>query len=195
MSHNSYVQYIEPFDSTRREVLLSGEAYFEVAKDASRPFIVKAGTISTEVLGTSFNINARDEQSTVRVSLTSGSIKIKQDDWDTMLPGGQITLEPGEQLSFNVNNQELKVDDFNLNEVMAWIKGIILFRNTARREVISTLEQWYGVNISENNRKNRQWKLTAKYDNRSLEKILTSIGFVNDFKFDIKDNEVVITYY
>ncbi|MEQ6120814.1 FecR domain-containing protein [Reichenbachiella sp. MALMAid0571] len=192
LNANSKLSYSKPFSSDKRELILEGEAFFEVAKDAKRPFIVKTGNISTTALGTSFNILAFSNTKQVKVSLTTGKVRIDELSKDDGTSDAHL-LEPGEELTYSPISGYTKTL-FDIEEVTAWSKGIIYFKNADTEMVISKLERWYGVDIDTANENSRNWNITAKFDNESLENVLRSLSYSEKFQYSIDEKNILIKY-
>jgi len=139
----SSITYPIAFPAKERSVSISGEAYFEIAKDVSRPFRVKVNEMQVEVLGTHFNINAYPEQGSIRTTLLTGSVKVKS-------VQTAVTLQPGQQASLSASSSTplLKVrSDADIDEVMAWKNGFFKFNDTDIRTVMQQLERWYDLQV------------------------------------------------
>jgi ferric-dicitrate binding protein FerR (iron transport regulator) len=139
LNSGSSLTYPVSFISNERKVSVTGEAYFEVAHDASRPFIVKNGSMDVQVLGTHFNVNAfKDDGNDTKVTLLEGSVKINN---------GSATglLKPGQQAAVT---KEIKiVNDVDLNLVMAWKNGYFEFDNASLQNVLKEVSRWYDVDV------------------------------------------------
>ncbi|MGN7721651.1 FecR family protein [Chitinophaga sp. 22620] len=136
----SSVTYPTAFTGESREVSITGEAYFEVAKQAGKPFRVKAGAMSVEVLGTHFNINAYTEEKTVKTTLLEGAVKIAAS-------GKEALLKPGQQAGLQGNGSLNVKDNVNLDEVVAWKNGLFQFNDADMPAVMRQLENWYDVKV------------------------------------------------
>ena len=191
---NSTVSYRQPFAKNRRDIMLEGEAFFQVAKDKSRPFVVKSGAIYTQALGTSFNIRHLPKDSAVSVSLATGMVKISREEKDG--PAAVANLVPGQQLRFNSTSQRYKVARFDTREVLGWKDGILSFKKADLAEVISSLEAWYGVQIKVEGTqpKGTAWSYTGEYTRQSLPQVLEGIGFVKQFSYRINQKNVALTF-
>ncbi|MCS3800740.1 FecR family protein [Niastella sp. OAS944] len=138
------IKYPVAFVGNERKVTVSGEVYFEVAKDKSKPFIVhvtgQAGNeMDVQVLGTHFNINAYNDETNIRTTLIEGAVKIKQ--------GGKETLlSPGEQAQVG-NGVTKVVTDVNVAAVTAWKNGYFHFDRNDVTNVTRQLARWYNVDI------------------------------------------------
>jgi len=134
----SRITFPTAFGGTGRKVEMSGEAYFEVARDAGRPFKVSAGGADIEVLGTNFNINAYDDERAIKATLLDGSVKVSG-------AGSGVLLKPGQQA---VINDQLQVNgDINIEQVLAWKNGLFYFNSTDIATVMQQLSRWYDIEV------------------------------------------------
>lgn len=136
----SSIRYPLAFDAAERLVEINGEAYFEVAPDAGKPFRVKtrSGT-EINVLGTSFNINAYDNEATIRTTLLDGAVRVTKG-------ASSRLLKPGEQAAVSSSGIELKTGT-DVDKVVAWKNGYFNFNGMKLREVMRQLERWYDIEI------------------------------------------------
>ncbi len=142
---NSESRLIAPstFASKERVVKLSGEAFFEVAKDYKRPFRVEVNGQQIEVLGTSFNVRAYENSGEIETTLETGQIKLSA--------AGQTTLLlPGEQSLFDKTSKQLKINRVDPRTISAWKNGRYEFQNENLPEVFKVVERWYDVEIDAN---------------------------------------------
>ncbi|NIG57578.1 FecR family protein [Chitinophaga sp. Cy-1792] len=138
----SSLHYPARFAADTRTVQLSGEAYFTVATDAKRPFIVTSGNQSVQVLGTSFNINAYEEEPGVKTTLLQGAVKVTA--------GNQsCTLVPGQQAVSN-DAEALVKRNADTEKETAWINNKFSFRNDDVQVVMRQIARWYDVEIRYN---------------------------------------------
>lgn len=138
----SSLQYPSRFTGSNRTVLLTGEAYFEISKDASRPFLVKTALQDVLVLGTSFNINAYDNESKTITTLQDGAIKVCVSSEER----GTV-LKPGEQAVSSKQSPVPMVSAAVPGDAIAWKNGLLLFDNTDIPAVMRILERWYDVTV------------------------------------------------
>ena len=192
LNHGSTIRYNQPFEKESRVIELEGEAFFEVAKAPRKPFRVLSGNLTTEALGTSFNIRARPEDKDIRISLQSGKVKITSREEKSFLSENDYVISTGQELSFNKENGSYDISSFDPDMRIAWSSGVIVFKKAGLREILSRLERWYGVTIEESNEPFTEWDLTVKYDNKSLEKILLSLSYVMNFKYEINEKLIII---
>ncbi len=190
LSAGSRLTYEEPFSSHERAVSLRGEAFFQVAKDVSRPFRVASGEVATQALGTSFNVKAFPEQG-VQVSLVTGKVKVSL---PTSMRALEMILSPGEGAIYHpATPGQLYKQPFDQASVLAWKNGTLYFEDATVEEVFSTLERWYGVEITfAQPISNNAWSFTGQFHNESLENVLTGIGYIKDFNYHLDGKSVLI---
>jgi ferric-dicitrate binding protein FerR (iron transport regulator) len=137
----SSIRYPILFTGNERKVEITGEAYFEVAKNARMPFKVKVNDeTEIEVLGTHFNINSYENEASINTTLLEGSVKVKNS-------SGILILKPGEQAQ-SVNKEKIKlVKEVNIDKVMAWKNGYFDFQDATLQEVMRQLERWYDIEV------------------------------------------------
>lgn len=196
LNAESELSYHEVFSDTARMVWLEGEAFFDVAKDTSRPFYVISRDIIVQALGTSFNVSGYPEQGKFRVSLATGKVKVgeKSGSWlDKTAP--QITLEPGQEVYYQSEEKAFStVQEFDANQVQGWIEGVLHFNKASLEDIIRKLERWYGVDIELVTPPERALNYTGQFKRQNLENVLTSMAFVNNFEFEINNKNVVLNF-
>lgn len=192
LNSGSKLSYPSDFGVTSRKIQLTGEAYFKVAEDKEKPFVVSSEGIETTALGTEFNVRAYDDQA-ISVALTKGKVRVIRKEELGQGGGEQVTLIPGEGVKYN-DDKTLTKFHFNEKEYTSWTRGILYFHNASQEEVIRKLEKWYGVKFEFINESPRKWGYTGEFDRKSLESVLISIGFAMDFSFEIKNDTVSLKY-
>jgi|SRR5690606_15600018 len=180
----SELQFPAEFNAEERTVWLSGEAYFEVERDPTRPFRVHAGGTVTTALGTSFNINTKN-LSRVNISLLTGRVKVEA----PVLSEG-FFLDPGQDMQFEPEMEKISIQGFNPGRVIAWKEGRLVFTEASLSEAVKTLEEWYGVTIHLENAKGSKWKYSGEYENQTLADVLNSMAHVQKFRYHIDGNKV-----
>lgn len=136
----SSLRFPTSFTGDIREVELDGEGYFEVAKNASKPFHVKTNSQDIEVLGTHFNVNAYNDEVATKTTLLEGSVKVKADN--------SVVLKPGEQAELSGANSQLTIHHSpDIDQVMAWKNGWFEFDKTDIKAIMRQISRWYDVDI------------------------------------------------
>ena len=142
LNAGSSLRYPEAFSRDERKVFLSGEAYFEVEHDESAPFIVNTEVMDLQVLGTSFNIKAYDNENTVVTTLVSG--KIRQEFPNV---GQKIVLTPSRQSVFDRVSGKLETKQADIQETLAWREGKIIANNERLEDIFRQLSRWYDFKV------------------------------------------------
>lgn len=171
------------FTSGERVVELTGEAYFEVAKDRTKPFKVKAGHTVVEVLGTHFNISAYATDEAPSTTLLEGRVRLSS-------AGESRTLLPGQQGV--VRSGSIHVKQADLESVMAWKEGLFFFRDAGIKEVAAQLQQWYDVTFV------YQEEIVHHFNgpvprHQSLQKTLAMLEGPNRVHFKIEGKKIIVT--
>lgn len=183
----SELRYPINFEGDIRTVFLEGEAYFEVAKDTSKKFIVHAHSQEVIVYGTSFVINAYQRE-VVKTTLVSGivSLKMAGEDKETL-------LRPGERGITNLKNGSVVVENVNVRTYIAWKDGDFVFDNECLEDIMSRIQRWYDVKVYYENDEAKRIHFTGdikRYSN--ISDLLYFIEATSDAKFLIKDNTIVV---
>jgi len=134
----STLKYPVTFSGAKREIELSGEAYFEVAHDQHKPFRVISNGQTVEVLGTHFNVNAYPDEKVTRTTLLEGSVKVLAGEMSSK-------IKPGEQVQFK--DGHLAVTQADTEEAIAWKKGFFYFKDDDIQTVMRQLSRWYDVSV------------------------------------------------
>jgi ferric-dicitrate binding protein FerR (iron transport regulator) len=184
LNSRSTLAYPSENDKSLREVILSGEAYFDVAPDPRKPFIVKAGDVEIRVTGTQFNINAYENEEFVTTTLFQGSVSVHTSD------GSVQRLDPGQQAVFAKTGKTLNIEQpGKLNEFIEWKTGIIFFNNQPLKEIIKILERTYDVSFSIDGHELFEIRITARFTSEeSVENILDILGESAGFTYDKNNN-------
>ena len=136
----SSIRFPVAFVGKERKVTITGEAYFEVAKDKKKPFIVSSANMDVEVLGTHFNVSAYAEESIVKTTLLEGSVKINN-------KKSEVYLVPGQQSQLNNSGQFSIKNNIDLDKEIAWTRGKFQFNSNTIQEIMLQLSRWYDVEV------------------------------------------------
>jgi transmembrane sensor len=165
-----------------RKVKLEGEAYFEVAKDASKPFVISTGVIETKVIGTTFNVDFQEDGS-VTVTVIEGKVSV------SMKKGESVFLVSGETGSYDAETFLLKKDRTRDLNFLSWKTGVIRFEDESLKNVSAFLSSHYNVVIELENPTLEQHAITTTLDNVPLEEALSIIGMTLDLSVEPKDSK------
>ena len=185
LNASSSIKFPTAFSGKTREVSITGEAYFEVSSDKSKPFIVDAGGMKVEVLGTHFNINSYDDEEVIRTTLLEGSVVINQN-------MKSKKLYPGQQAVVNTIGDISLEKNVNLSQVMSWKNGLFYFENSSLQEVMRELSRWYDVDVVYVNgipKRNFEGEIQR---NLKLSEVLRILE-LNKVKFKVEGRTVLIS--
>jgi transmembrane sensor len=185
---NSELKYPQQFNGKTREVYLSGEAYFDIQHDASKPFIIHTGKIITTVLGTAFNIKEDKVGQTIKVTVTRGKVKVANGNKQL----GILTLN--QQISFNLFNGQATQTEVDASQVIAWQRTELHFEDVTFAEAASQLQQRFNVKINFSNDKVKNCQFTGTaLEGEKLDKILKVICAFNNATYQTKaDGSIII---
>ncbi|MEQ8523620.1 FecR domain-containing protein [Gracilimonas sp.] len=193
LNGGSTLRYPEQFDPAKREVYLEGEAFFDIASDKNRPFIVHVGNTTTQVLGTSFNIKAYNNDEMMQVTVVEGKVGVSG---RTVYKKENITepviLKENQWATYHHSGQLLEQGEGNVWEQIAWKDQVLIFNDKPFSDVAKMLERWYGVEIILKGEQLQNTKLKGEHKNMSLERVLESIQFILGIEYTIEERIVTI---
>ena len=194
LNSQSSIQYKPDFSGSTRSVELSGEAYFEVAKDPSKKFIVKTSAMSVTAIGTQFNVNAYSSVDRHQVALAEGKIMVQKTD-KLNEDDQKVYLDPGQSLSVFKSNGQMIQSSFDPKKILSWKDGIIYFEDAVFEEVVEVLQRWYGKTIIvQNIEKAGQWQFSSEINNETLENVMQNISYSKNFGYTIEGETVNIIF-
>ena len=210
LNAGSRISYAPDFNETTREVVLDGEAYFDVKKQPDRPFIVHAASIDIRVLGTAFNVKSYPEDNTVETTLIRGLVQINQKNRKEPIylrPHQKVVLpatasaaprparpvEPVKEgkIVAAISNLDTTLREDEYVET-AWIFNRLEFRGDRFTELARKLERWYNVTIHFRDEQARELQFNGSLENETVEQALIALQTAVPFNFTIKGNEIFI---
>jgi transmembrane sensor len=187
----SSIRYPVAFTGNDRRVELTGEAYFEVAKDARKPFHVVTPTQDVEVLGTHFNVNAYSNEPAVKTTLLEGSVKVVKRE-TANVKESSIVLKPGQQAALEPHSPLAINHSPDMEQTMAWKNGFILFNKADIKSIMRQVERWYNVDVVyEGDIPQRTFTGGIERSARLSE--LLRLLEVSKVKFRIEDKKLIVT--
>jgi ferric-dicitrate binding protein FerR (iron transport regulator) len=168
-----------------RKVSLAGEGFFEVTKNTKHPFIVHTPQMDIKVLGTSFNVNAYENEDQITVALEEGKVSLlKHTNGKTK---EMISLSPNEVASYDlVNNQIMHKTEKDLGRYSAWKDGLIVFFDDPLEKVVARLENWYNVKIEVPDKKLLKTHITGTFNDNSLDQVLYFLSLMSPIEYQFK---------
>ena len=167
----------------KRKVELNGEAYFEVAKDKSRPFVVRTDRQEVEVLGTHFNVNSYGNEDAIKTTLLEGSVRVSDSKSQKVLLPGQQSL---------LTDDALSISKADVDEAVAWKNGDFIFKDEAFNTILRQIARWYNVEISDS--KDRpDLRLSGTISkSKNLSTVLKALEVTGEIKFKIEGKRVTV---
>ena len=180
----SSIRYPTAFAGKERKIDITGEAYFEVAKNIGMPFIVKANGMDVKVLGTHFNVNAYDDEATIRTTLLEGAVQVTKD-------AATAILKPGQESRLTKLGTIKVINDADLDEAVAWKNGMFSFKSADIKTVMRQIARWYDVEVVYEKDVQEQFhtEINRNTNASNLFKILETTGGVH---FKIEGKKVTV---
>ncbi len=220
LNADSRLYYSENFNDSLREVTLEGEAFFDVVKDAKRPFIVHTSGINIRVLGTAFNVKSYPQEPTIEATLVRGLIEVEK----TNQPhSSKILLRPNEKLVYNKEEKNIaetakegkQKEDIEKMKISArpqsisistlprimndsvrvetsWVYGRLLFEGDSFRELAPKMERWFNIKIRFKDEKVANYRFRGVFEDESIEMALQALQLTARFSYTLKGSEVII---
>lgn len=188
LNADTRMKFPNRFENNVREVFLKGEAYFDVASNPEKPFVIHSRGSVIRVLGTSFTVSSYQEDQRVRVVVKEGKVSLSGGSADST---SQVTLTANEMGRFMLGSQKIetrKVRDMQL--YFSWREGYLKFREESMSHVAKDLERRYGIEVSFQDSGISDKKLTAFLKSRSIRNVLDVIAMSLDLEYQLKNNKV-----
>lgn len=170
-----------------RRVWLEGEAYFDVAPNPSRQFVVEANQSAIRVLGTAFNIRSRAGEPNVQVAVMQGRVSFGGVDENE---SEQVILQRGEYGFMDLRDRSITVDDYGVENYLSWLRGRLNFQDQSLEQICTQLNRLYELTCSFETESFRELRLTADFSNDSIDKTLLVIALSLDIGYERKANGI-----
>jgi len=187
LNAESSLRYAADFHG-QRELQLEGEAYFEVTEDKAHPFTVHAGTLTTTVLGTGFDIRSFATESHNDITVIRGKVQVAHN--------GKVLdqLTAARQLQWDNNSSRSQTVSIDTNQVLGWQHGQLLFKGQTMDEIAAALGRWYNIRFIFKDTAMRRCRYYINFKNTiPLKDLLTTMSLVNDMSFTIDDKNHIVT--
>lgn len=212
LNADSKITYNEKFQGALREVQLTGEAFFDVVRDETRPFVIHTNAIDVKVLGTSFNVRSYEDEKNTETSLIHGSVEVTlrsdpaqkkyelkpgqklivQNNGLPVLSKEQVAGKPGFKHPMPaVGRINYEKKDSSIIETL-WVKNKLAFDGEAFEDVALKIERWFDVKVNITDEKLKKTPFTAVFDDESLQVVMEALQLTGKFKYNINKKEVTI---
>ncbi len=180
----STISYPSDFSGHKtRNVKISGEAFFDVAKDPSHPFIVNLGEIGLKVVGTSFNVMNFGDEEQIQVVLKSGKVDLFKGKYKPDIQF--VHLIPGQLVAYNKDNPEFLISNVDVAKYTSWTEGILLFHDDPLVDVLKKIGRWYNIDVEINDPVVFNFPFTATIKSENLDQIIDLLQYSTPFKYSI----------
>ncbi|WP_161496091.1 FecR family protein [Zobellia sp. OII3] len=188
VNSNSVLSYPTHFIGSTREVVLRGEAFFDVTENKEAPFIVKTNEgMDIKVLGTTFNVKSYPEDSNIETTLVTGKVEVvEREDNKT------VFLYPSQRATYVKNDDQLIIDKVNTEEHVSWKDGKLIYDETPFTEVIKGLERMYDVKFKIKSKEIFDYRYTGTFDNLSIEEAIYLLELSSPINCHLKEKKVVL---
>lgn len=176
----------EKFSGKERRVKLVGEAFFEVARNKSKPFIIETTNFQVKVLGTSFNVKAYDDGSVNQVAVKTGKVSVEAPS------GNAMELAPDQMVEVSKDDLSTAITGFDASYIFGWTDHELVFKENRINEVFLEIEKWFDVEITSKHLVKSNELFTGAFENATINEVMLSVSKAFKFKYKIEQNKVRI---
>jgi hypothetical protein len=186
MNSESTLKFKSKFTGKQRVVDLEGEAYFEVAKNPDKPFIVRTANTFVKVLGTKFNVKAYADEDYTYTTLNEGKVKLIMDD-------KQQLLAPNEQIIFNKKNRQYTKKVVDASIYSAWTHGQFVFKDERLEDILNSLSRWYGLSVFYKNTSQKEERFSISVNRyHEIQPLLNHIELTEGISLKINESALIV---
>lgn len=186
LNSGSSIRYDKSYNRNDRIIALEGEAYFEVAKDKKRPFIVKTNTLSVRAVGTTFDVKAYVNDNTITTTLIEGKVNVFDDKTTSQ-------LLPNQKITFDKQHRTFeKAQVYDAEIAGLWKNNQLAFDSETLEDIAKILERMYNIQIVFDSEQIKQMRFSGKIKNNSLESVLQLISLTSPIHYNVKDSVVTL---
>ncbi len=184
LNSGTTLTYCDNLSENKREVTLSGQAFFDVARNEDSPFTVQTGDLMVSVSGTSFDVNAYPENSTVSVALESGKVELLH----RKIMSFSYTMQPKELADYDLAKNSMQLSTTDISRYSSWKKGLLIFRDEPIKTVFEKLARWYNIDIEVLDNRVYESIFTGTIQHESYEQIFRLLAFSCPIRCKINHN-------
>ena len=189
LNSGSELQFPGRFNSNKREVILKGEAFFEVTKNEKQPFRVNASELKVEVLGTSFNVVSFDNDTQSEVVLVTGKVALSSENGQSKKEYG--AMHSGQRAIYEKENHEVITQEVDVEKYIAWRDGNLIFQDDSMEDVVKRLSRWFNVEITINDPEINNYIYKATFRNENLVQVLNLLKLSAPIDYRITDRKAL----
>lgn len=189
LNSGSVLQFPSEFRGKKREVLLKGEAFFEVTKNEKQPFRVNANELKVEVLGTSFNVASFDDDNQSEVVLVKGKVALFSENGNNKTAYG--ILNSGQRAVYEKRTQKVFTEEVDVEKYIAWREGNLIFRDDSMEDVVKRLSRWFNVEIIISDPEIKEYVYKATFKNENLTQVLNLLKLSAPIDYRITERKAM----
>ena len=172
------------FSGKKREVILKGEAFFEVSEDKKHPFCVRTNNLNIQVLGTSFNVESYEDDVLSEVVLVKGGVELSSETGGVLNEFG--LMHPDQRVVYDKNKHKIvKKEDVEVYKYISWRDGYLIFRDDRMEEVIKNLNRWFNVEIIIKDEELKSYRFRATFKNENLMQVLNLLKLSSPIDYEV----------
>jgi len=183
LNSGSSLKYPSTFIGNSRNVKLTGEAFFDVAKDKKHPFLVDLGKINIEVVGTKFDASNYVGEKHTEVVLTSGNVRLFENQENERRLISE--MKPGQQAVYHNTQNTITLKEVDTEKYISWVDGRLVFRDDSMEEVVNKLNRWFNVQIEIADPKIKDYIYTATFQGETIDQVLSLIAKTSPVEYAI----------
>ena len=188
LNHDSRLSYRDDFNKENRIVKLEGEGFFEVKKNAQKPFVIETDQAQIKVLGTSFNVQSYSSTSGTEVFVVTGFVRFAS----IKDRHNGIVLKPGESGTLSKNNDLVVLSTAENRNVLAWKEKRLSFKKTSLHDVVESLEEYFKIDIKIKNQDAMRCRFTGSFNKPTIEEILEALRISLDLEITKQEDTYVV---
>lgn len=193
LNSGSSVYVSSRFGQQNRTVKLSGEAFFQVHHDKTKPFIIHTGKLATTVLGTSFDINAYPEDDLVKITVATGRVKVNGTGKNGKTDLLTQDLSHNQALVYNKIRNTHLIKASSADSISSWRSNHLIFENATNAEIARTLSRWYGIEVVLDADGSDHKRYTLSFHNEKADKVLGVLSALTGMSYTMQGKKVIIT--
>ncbi|MEN0052161.1 MAG: FecR domain-containing protein [Mucilaginibacter sp.] len=187
MTPNSKITYTNSFNAEKRELTLTGEAFFDVKHDAHKPFIIRTNNhLAVTVLGTSFNVYSRPKAN-IEVKVATGLVGITANNKSHFLKAGQ-------QLIYKLNSGQITIKQVNTQDASSLQNQTLVFNDNNADEIAEKLQRWYNINVEVNPSARKRARFSGEMKDTGIDNLLQGLSYATGLKYRYKNPHTVIIF-
>ena len=181
LNHGSKLKYPHRFTGKIRKVVLTGEAYFEVAHNKKTPFIVETDRVDIRATGTVFNVSAYPGDDRIETALVEGKVILYKKDTNREIR----SMSPDECVRFYPQTNTYSLDSNNMEKYVSWKDGLLIFKNDPMESIAKKLGRWYNIEVVFTDEKEKEYTYTATFADETLPQVLELMGMATPLSYEL----------